>query len=441
MTAQVVSKDAWLVQAIGGTAKYGNGDGERILIGRVPSGAATPDWKSRGVFEIELRNDAGTGLLDGKSAIGTAEFEMTVAPSDCLIDGRGGNFYALLEEISGDFTEKPAGGNCNFGLGTGTGVWGADSGATTANRAFVSESGLATGDKVTWNIATKAAEWLADPAKTVARFRVIFANSAGTAYDEAATAPRGTAFYSLEDATSGNRPVVTITGSSSAVAKTSSDSITLIEEPSDVAASGGPNVTNTESITFTESAVAGPIPTWFTEDGRGKVVIPSSPGLSTALLPDIDEEDVLIACRFSIDKIPQNQNSYFYIIARVQDSQTYYWLAAACSSFGGDAGITLYVSKIVSGTVTFLGQISSLRALLPDTDYFLKFLLFGTSPTTLGGKLWRDGEVEPSGYQITGQDSEAALQSSGSIGLRVSSGAVRNLPITFTFDDFVASIP
>jgi hypothetical protein len=445
MADQVVSKDAYLVQKIGGSTKYGNGDGTLTIVGRVPSGDGTNDWKTRSVYEIPLRG-GGVGILDGLSTVSASDFELTVAGATCLIGGRGAQFYAFLEEITTDFVEKAAAGDCAFGSGTGNGVWGADSGAITTNRVFKSSPGLNTGDKVSFNNTAMMQAWLADTSKTVARVRVIFANSAGTTYDETAGAVRGTAFYSLQHATAGNRPVQHVTGSGGAVAKGDSDTITIDEQQTKTELSTTPS--DSDTITIIESEAAGPVPTWYTEAdetgaGVGKVVLPASNLFTSALLTGVSEEDVVIQSKFSINKIPSTQSVIWWHVARVQEPtlSNFYGLLASCKNIGGNAGISINMVKEVGGIITIIGTIISLRALLVGTDYWLKFIVFGTSPTTIAGKLWRDDENEPDGYQVTGQDSEAVLQVAGQVGLRASTANVGNLPITFTFDDFTVVAP
>ena len=48
----------------------------------------------------------------------------------------------------------------------------------------------------------------------------------------------------------------------------------------------------------------------------------------------------------------------------------------------------------------------------------MRLVATGASPTTLQLKVWLDGQPEPAGWQLTVQDSEAALQGAGSAGVR-----------------------
>ena len=64
----------------------------------------------------------------------------------------------------------------------------------------------------------------------------------------------------------------------------------------------------------------------------------------------------------------------------------------------------------------------------------------GTLPTTIKANLWAASGSEPAGWLITRQDSTAALQGPGQVGIRAySSGSTSNNPILESFDNFVAA--
>jgi hypothetical protein len=61
----------------------------------------------------------------------------------------------------------------------------------------------------------------------------------------------------------------------------------------------------------------------------------------------------------------------------------------------------------------------------------------GANPTTIRVKAWADGQPEPSGWNFTATNSQAALQSTGSVGIRshISPG-VTNSPVQVRIDDY-----
>jgi hypothetical protein len=448
-----ITKDSWFLQGIGATQRYGNGDGALVHIGRVPSGNTDPDWKSRGVFEVPLRGDA-VPVLDGLTGFTGAEIELTVAGESCLVGGRGNNFYAFLEEITTtDFSERIVeAGDCAFEQVSGggsSGGWGADSGAVTTNRAFISAPGLVADDKVTWNVNALLQTKLADTDALVLRFRVIFANSTGTTYDESTGAPRATAFYTREDATTGNRPMLRILGVSSGTSDKASSDTFVFAESHEVIESDSGTVNVADTFSFNDAHIsAGEIPLWTTVvnaagAGKGTLTLPRVSMSSSALLADVDEQDVIVRCKWSINKVPSAQSALWGVVARAQSDNvlTTYVCVAACQNAGA-TGITLSIYKYVAGTLSVLASAVFVRALLSDTDYWLEFLAQGATPTTLAARVWRDNESKPGAYQISAQDSEATLQTTGAVGLQGSiTAGVGNVPITFSFDDFVVVAP
>jgi hypothetical protein len=58
----------------------------------------------------------------------------------------------------------------------------------------------------------------------------------------------------------------------------------------------------------------------------------------------------------------------------------------------------------------------------------------------LNAKVWKVGSSEPATWLVSTQDSTAALQASGSIGLATYlSGTATNLPVVIRFDDLVVA--
>lgn len=69
----------------------------------------------------------------------------------------------------------------------------------------------------------------------------------------------------------------------------------------------------------------------------------------------------------------------------------------------------------------------------------VRLQVFGTSPTTIRGKVWRVGTAEPPAWQLSTTDATAALQAAGGLGLSLYvSGSATVVPLTVAFDDLVA---
>lgn len=71
----------------------------------------------------------------------------------------------------------------------------------------------------------------------------------------------------------------------------------------------------------------------------------------------------------------------------------------------------------------------------------LRVQVFGTSPTTVRAKLWPAIQAEPAAWQASITDATAALQASGSVGLRAYLSAAATLsPVTVKFDNYQVSV-
>jgi hypothetical protein len=60
----------------------------------------------------------------------------------------------------------------------------------------------------------------------------------------------------------------------------------------------------------------------------------------------------------------------------------------------------------------------------------------GASPTTLKVKVWRAGQSEPSGWQVTATDSTSTLQDAGAVALQ-SYVSGNGRAATLSFDDLM----
>ena len=98
----------------------------------------------------------------------------------------------------------------------------------------------------------------------------------------------------------------------------------------------------------------------------------------------------------------------------------------------------------INGTESSLGTSVTVPGLTPAAGTFmwLRAQVTGTNPTTIKVRAWRDGDPEPSTWQFTATNSLAALQAAGGVGLAsyIGSGTT-NVPVTVSFDDFVAVDP
>ncbi|MFC5491542.1 PKD domain-containing protein [Nocardioides caricicola] len=108
--------------------------------------------------------------------------------------------------------------------------------------------------------------------------------------------------------------------------------------------------------------------------------------------------------------------------------------------FLSSGAVSVTLGRNVGGTDTFLQSQTVAGLTVGAGDLVnLRVQATGTSPTTVRAKVWAIGSTEPAGWNVSVNDSAAALQSAGHIGLRTYlSGSATNAPVFGLFDDLVA---
>lgn len=157
----------------------------------------------------------------------------------------------------------------------------------------------------------------------------------------------------------------------------------------------------------------------------------------TAYLTQAIAQDVDYTATIATDKVPAVGSSYSDLIARRIGSGTEY---RGGLRFAPDGSVQVQIVRKSTYTETRLGNMVNLTGVsyTPGTVLRMRFQVFGTDPTTLRIKVWRDGQAEPAAWLITATDSDPSLQTSGAIGVRsYLSGSVTNVPILFTFDNLL----
>lgn len=99
--------------------------------------------------------------------------------------------------------------------------------------------------------------------------------------------------------------------------------------------------------------------------------------------------------------------------------------------------VTLYLTRVVSGTETTLAQVNVAGLTVAANDpVVLRLRLEGTSPTSLTAKVWRASAAEPAAWQLTASDNTAGLQVAGGTGLvSYLSASATNAPVTLRYDN------
>ncbi len=175
-------------------------------------------------------------------------------------------------------------------------------------------------------------------------------------------------------------------------------------------------------------------------NGVGRIVMPSAGASRSALLNAANERDVDISFRINADKSAAGGSCFVYVVARRNGTSEY----RPRLVFNGNGTMSVGASVINNNVESSLGAAVVVPGLVQNPGSFVRFRadVSGASPTTIRVKAWADGQAEPTSWQFTANDSSAAVQSAGSLGLRLYlAGGVSNSPITLSFDDYVVGGP
>jgi hypothetical protein len=177
----------------------------------------------------------------------------------------------------------------------------------------------------------------------------------------------------------------------------------------------------------------------YSVNGSAGVVNLSAPGTgATAFLNAISQSDVNVSVDNSLNQAPTGSGAYVTLVAR-HNGKYEYRLKERITSTGL---VNLSISKVVNGAETTIRAVNISGLTYNAGDVLsLRFVVSGTSPTTLAGTVWKAGTTEPSSPQISLTDTESSLQSAGSVGFFFYLGASATAPVVVAVDNLKAVKP
>ena len=161
----------------------------------------------------------------------------------------------------------------------------------------------------------------------------------------------------------------------------------------------------------------------------------AAPGAQRAgFLGSVSQNDADVTVAVRLDKAPAGGPTYVSVIGRRVGSDDY----RAKLRFNEGGAVSVQLMRLSGGTETVIGSTVTVPGVTYTAGQVLRVRMQagGTGPTTLAAKVWPQGSTEPGTFPVTGSDSTAALQASGSVGLlSYVSGAATNTPVAVSFDD------
>jgi PKD repeat protein len=174
--------------------------------------------------------------------------------------------------------------------------------------------------------------------------------------------------------------------------------------------------------------------------GFGTMVLPSGGAMRSALLNGVSARDIDITFQVSANETANGGAYWVYGVARRNGTNEYRPKIHVYS----DGRVGVHAGRVINNSETSIAPEVIVAGLTfaADTQINVRAQVTGTGTTTIRVKAWAEGQTEPAGWQFTATDTNANLQSAGSVGLRVYIGGnVSNAPVTFSFDDYSVTAP
>ena len=171
--------------------------------------------------------------------------------------------------------------------------------------------------------------------------------------------------------------------------------------------------------------------------GVGKITVATAGLSDAAYLANVSSSDTQVQVGVSLNQVQTGGGTYVSVIGRRISATTDYEVKLRFLA-GGSVAESLVA--VVGGTSTTLKTITVAGlTYTPGAVLEVKMQVTGTSPTTLNSRVWLQGAVEPTTWQVSTTDSTAGLQLAGAVALLVYvSGSSTTVPETASFTAFAA---
>ncbi|GAB2504797.1 hypothetical protein GCM10027063_50060 [Promicromonospora xylanilytica] len=174
-------------------------------------------------------------------------------------------------------------------------------------------------------------------------------------------------------------------------------------------------------------------------DGEGAMTL-GAPGANTkAQLRDVSATDVEVTGVLSLDEISDGSGTFVSLVGRTGGFSSEYRAKVWVKSTGA---VQLQLVALQSGETTLAAANIAGLSVTPGERLAVRLRLTGSSPTTVEGKVWKDGSTEPADWQLTATDSTPELQDAGGVGYALTlAGSVTTGANVVRLDDLWAGPP
>jgi hypothetical protein len=182
---------------------------------------------------------------------------------------------------------------------------------------------------------------------------------------------------------------------------------------------------------------------FFVNGTEGSMKLPTAGVQRKATLSGIDVRDVDMKIRVKVDKLAAGTGHQISLLMR-QIANIGQYRARLELTPSGSAKLVGQKYLNSTNVTTNIGSSITASSLTYSANQYLwlRVQVVGTNPTTIRIRVWLDGQPEPSTWQYSGSDSEAALQTSGSVAILSRLPSTSTVaPVVITYDDFTVTAP
>lgn len=173
-------------------------------------------------------------------------------------------------------------------------------------------------------------------------------------------------------------------------------------------------------------------------DGVGRMTVPTPGSGLAALLTDFSSTETDASVRVTTDRVLGGGGTFVSLAGRRVGSADY----RAKVRIMADGPAVLYLTRVAGVEANLVSSPIAGLTYSEGDVLRMRVEVTGTAPTTIRGKVWRDGAPEPAGWQLTTTDADPALQQAGGVGVLVYAAAsATNMPVVYSWDDLLVLRP
>ena len=186
--------------------------------------------------------------------------------------------------------------------------------------------------------------------------------------------------------------------------------------------------------------ISGTASNFAVNNGSGAITIPAAGNTRLVYLGSTTRTDTDLRLTLSLDKVPTGSGADLDVVGRRVSTNNEY-RARMVMRADGRIVVQLTALKGTGSPVAVATAVTLPTSITysAGSQLNVRMQVTGTSPTTVRLKVWPATQAEPTAWQTTGNDTFAALQNPGAVGLTTYlSGSVTNAPVVVRMDGLSA---